>query len=604
MTAISFAPDGAAAAPSLDDLPTWRLEDLYSGMDDPALARDLDEIEAAAGAFAEKYEGKLAGLDGAAFGAAVQEIAEGGERLSRVLSFAYLVYADNVADPERTRFLQAMQERATQISAHTLFFTLELNRLDDAVLDAKLADPATAKFKSWIETERTFKPYQLSDEQEKLLHEKEVTGRSSWKRLYDETFAELRFTMGDDQLTSTEVLDRMLDPDAATRKHAALAFSDGLTDNIRLFTHITNVLAKDWGIESNWRGYANPWTARNLSNQVEDEVVDALVASVQDAYPRLSHRYYKMKAQWFGVDRLDFWDRNAPLPDSDDRRFGWDEAKDAVLTAYGSFSSDMEKVGRRFFDERWIDAPARPGKASGAFAHPTVTTDHPFILLNYLGRTNDVMTLAHELGHGVHQVLAGKQGPLLADTPLTLAETASVFGEMLTFRSLLDATENKVARKAMLANKVESMLNTVVRQIAFYQFEQRVHAGRQKAELSTEELNGIWMDVQTESLGPSIRLDEPYKVYWSYIPHFIHSPFYVYAYAFGDCLVNSLYAAYLAKPEGFADQYMEMLAAGGTKRHKELLAPFGLDATAPSFWQGGLSVVEGLINELEEVADA
>ena len=383
------------------------------------------------------------------------------------------------------------------------------------------------------------------------------------------------------------------------RRDAATALGKVLSDNVRLFAHITNTLAKDKEIEDTWRNFARPVSSRNLANYVEDDVVDALVAAVRGAMPDLSHRYYRLKARWFGQDRLDYWDRNAPLPDDENRAIPWDQAVTKVLDAYGRFSPELAAVGRRFFDQAWIDAPVRPGKAPGAFAHPTVPSAHPYLLVNYQGKVRDVMTLAHELGHGVHQVLAGAQGHLMADTPLTLAETASVFGEMLTFRKLLDEAPAPRERRVMLAGKVEDMINTVVRQVAFYEFERRLHDKRRQGELLPDEINALWLGVQGESLGPAIRFDDGYGVYWTYIPHFLHSPFYVYAYAFGDCLVNSLYAAYHNAHEGFAEKYLAMLRAGGTLRHKELLAPFGLDASDPAFWDKGLGVIRGFIDELE-----
>jgi oligoendopeptidase F len=320
---------------------------------------------------------------------------------------------------------------------------------------------------------------------------------------------------------------------------------------------------------------------------------------VKAAYPRLSHRYYAMKAKWLGMDQMNHWDRNAPLPETSKAIIGWDEARETVLSAYGKFDPRMAEIAGRFFDKGWIDAPVRPGKSPGAFAHPTVPSAHPYVLLNYQGKARDVMTLAHELGHGVHQVLAGEQGALMASTPLTLAETASVFGEMLTFRSLLDRTTDKRERKAMLAQKVEDMINTVVRQIAFYEFERRLHTERRNGELTSERIGALWLEVQVESLGPAIAIREGYETFWAYIPHFIHSPFYVYAYAFGDCLVNSLFAVYMQAESGFQEKYLDMLKAGGTKHHSELLAPFGLDASDPEFWGRGLSMIEGLIDELE-----
>ena len=426
-----------------------------------------------------------------------------------------------------------------------------------------------------------------------------MTGRGAWNRLFDETLASLRFEVEGEKLPLEPTLNKLVDPAEEKRKVAAEALATTFKENLRLFTHVTNVLAKDKAISDEWRGFKDVAAARHLSNRVEPEVVDALVSAVRAAYPRLSHRYYALKGRWLGKDKLEFWDRNAPLPESLDRRFPWDEARRTVLGAYGDFAPEMAAIAENFFDKSWIDAPTRPGKAPGAFAHSTVPSVHPYVLLNYQGKTRDVMTLAHELGHGVHQVLAAGQGLLMAQTPLTLAETASVFGEMLTFRAMLDRAEDKRERKIMLAAKVEDMINTVVRQIAFYSFERDVHLERKNGELTAERLGEIWLSVQKESLGPAIRLGPGYETFWSYIPHFIHSPFYVYAYAFGDCLVNSLYAVYERAESGFQEKYFAMLRAGGTKHHKELLAPFGLDATDPGFWQMGLSVIDRLITELE-----
>ncbi len=584
-----------------DDLggpPEWDLDDLYPGRDSAELAADLDRALADSGAFASQHKGKLGALDSASFGRAIAAYEAIEETIGRITSFAQLSYAGNVADAETGRFYQTMQERVNAISAELLFFTLEINEIEDDDLEAKLAVPEAATYRPWLRDLRVFRPHLLSEEVERLLHEKRVTGRTAWNRLFDETMADLRFPVDGRELTSEEVLHLFSDADGETRRKAAKSLGRVLGENRRTFALITNTLAKDKEIEDKWRDYAAPPSERHLRNHVEDEVVDALVAAVVDAYPRLSHRYYALKAGWFGVDAIDHWDRNAPLPDADDRAIPWATARDIVLDAYRAFSPELADIGRRFFDNAWIDAPIRPGKASGAFSHPTVPSAHPYLLLNYQGRKRDVMTLAHELGHGVHQILAGAQGPLMAPTPLTLAETASVFGEMLTFRSLLERETEPARRKALLAGKVEDMLNTVIRQIAFYRFELAVHAERREAELTAERLGDIWIEIQTESLGPAIRLDDEYRNFWTYIPHFVHSPFYVYAYAFGDCLVNSLYGVYQGAEAGFAEKYLDMLRAGGTLRHKELLAPFGLDATDPAFWGHGLDVIAGLIDEL------
>jgi len=584
----------------LGDLPTWNLADLYSSPTGTDLETDLKRAEAEAASFAKDYEGRIAGLDGKALGAAVARYEALSDLMGRIGSYASLYYAQNMADPERGRFSQDTSERLTEISSRLLFFGLELKRLEDADIADRLKAPELAKYASWLRDLRAFRPHTLSDELEKALHEKYVVGRAAWSRLFDETIARLRYPFRNEVLTEPQILDRLSSKDADVRRDAAKSFGKVQTDNIAIFSLVTNTLAKDKEIEDRWRKYPRPQSSMNLANCVEDEVVDALASSVKAAYPRLAHRYYKLKAKWFGVEKMPYWDRNAPLPEHDDRVIPWAEAERIVLDAYGAFSPELAAVGRKFFGSGWIDAPARPGKSPGAFAHPTVPSAHPYLLLNYQGKVRDVMTLAHELGHGVHQVLAGGQGALMADTPLTLAETASVFGEMLTFQSLLKTAPDKATRKAMLAGKVEDMLNTVVRQIAFYDFESRVHAARRKGELTPEEIGEIWMAVQTESLGPAFTFDDEYRAYWSYIGHFIHSPFYVYAYAFGDCLVNSLYAAYQAKPEGFQAKYLDMLKAGGVKRHKDLLAPFGLDASDPAFWDKGLGVISGFVDELEK----
>lgn len=599
LPAPARAPLDAAAAEAA--LPIWDLSDLYAGPEDPRLAADLDRVEAEARAFEQRLSGRLAALSGDALAQAIADYERMWEALGRVTSFAGLVFAGDAEDAANGRFYQTTQERVTLISSHLLFFTLEINRLEDAALEAKVGGSAAAsRWRPWLRDLRVFRPHQLSDEAEKLLHEKEVAGRSAWTRLFDETIATMRVKVGEEELTVSAALNRLSDRDRAKRQAAAAGVSAAFGDRSRLFALITNTLAKDKEIEDKWRHYPRPGSYRNRSNMVEDEVVDALVSAVRASYARLSHRYYGMKAKWLGLPKLQHWDRNAPLPEEDDRLIPWPEAVDRVLTSYAAFSPELASVGKRFFDKPWIDAALRPGKASGAFAHPTVPSAHPYLLLNYHGKARDVMTLAHELGHGVHQILAGGQGYLMSSTPLTLAETASVFGEMLTFRAVLDAETDPRRRRGMLAGKVEDMLNTVVRQIAFYRFETLLHDERRKGEISTERLAELWMQVQTESLGPAFEFTPDYGVYWAYIPHFVHSPFYVYAYAFGDCLVNALYGVYRdGSVPGFEGKYLDMLRAGGTKRHKELLAPFGLNAADPAFWTKGLDVISGFIDELE-----
>jgi oligoendopeptidase F len=587
-------------------LPEWNLDDLYRGLEDPAIKRDLDRIDADCAAFEEAYRGKLAGFAAAADGgatlaAAVRRYEAIDDLMGRLSSFAGLIHAGDTLDPARTKFYGDVQERLTAASIHLLFFTLELNRIDDAVLDKAMANSALGHYRPWLEDVRRYRPYQLEDRVEQLFHEKSVTAYSAWNRHFDATIANLRFKVAGKSLAIEPTLNFLQDRSGAKRKAAAQALAHTFKDDVQQFALITNTLAKDKEISDRWRGFADIADERHLSNRVERDVVDALVSAVRAAYPRLSHRYYALKARWFGKKRLLHWDRNAPLPQVPVRDVPWNEAKDTVLAAYRAFSPKMADIAAQFFTKRWIDAPVRLGKAPGAFSHPTTPSAHPYVLVNYQGKPRDVMTLAHELGHGVHQVLAAPNGALMAPTPLTLAETASVFGEMLTFRKLLSATRNKKERKAMLAAKVEDMINTVVRQIAFYTFERAVHTERKNGELTAARIGALWVQVQHESLGPAIELKPGYETFWCYIPHFIHSPFYVYAYAFGDCLVNSLYAVYENAAEGFAERYLAMLAAGGTKHYSELLAPFGLDARDPAFWQHGLGVIERLIDELERL---
>ncbi len=592
-----------APAPELGALPEWNLADLYPAMDSPAFASDLAKAETECAAFNAAYKGRLETLSQDLSGAALTEALRGYEALEellgRIMSYAGLIYSGDTADAARAKFYGDAQEKVTAASSNLLFFELELNRLDDQILAKLTASGPLAHYRPWIEDVRKGKPYQLEDKIEQLFHEKSVTAYGAWNRLFDETIAALRFTVDGEALSLEPVLNLMLDPSEAVREKAANAFGQGLKDNLRVFTLISNTLAKDKEISDRWRGFKDVADARHLANRVEREVVDALVAAVRAAYPRLSHRYYKLKAKWFGKPALKHWDRNAPLPNVAAKTYAWDEARDTVLGAYDAFSPRMAGIAKRFFDEHWIDAPVRPGKQPGAFAHPTVPSAHPYVLLNYQGKPRDVMTLAHELGHGVHQVLAGPNGALMAPTPLTLAETASVFGEMLTFRAMLARTSQVAERRAMLASKVEDMLNTVVRQIAFYSFERKLHLERRNGELTADQICALWMSEQSDSLGPSIELGANYDAYWAYIPHFVHSPFYVYAYAFGDCLVNSLYGVYERAQEGFAERYLAMLSAGGAKHHAELLAPFGLDARDPAFWQIGLAMIEGMIAEIE-----
>jgi len=585
-------------------LPEWDLTDLYSGIDAPEVPRDLSRLDTECVAFEADYKGKLAEQTASEGGGkwlaeAVKRYEAIDDLAGRLASYAGLIHAGDSVDPAITKFYGDVSERLTTASVHLLFFALELNRVDDAVIDRAMQTPELGHYRPWIEDLRKDKPYQLEDRVEQLFHEKSQSGYAAWNRLFDQTISGLRFKVAARELAIEPTLSLLQDRAPAKRKTAGQALAKTFKANERIFALITNTLAKDKEISDRWRGFQDVADSRHLNNRVEREVVDALVSSVRAAYPRLSHRYYRLKAGWFKKKKLAHWDRNAPLPFAATGSIAWPEARNMVLTAYRGFAPEMADIAERFFADRWIDAPVRPGKAPGAFSHPTTPSAHPYVLMNYQGRPRDVMTLAHELGHGVHQVLAAKNGALMAPTPLTLAETASVFGEMLTFKRLLAQTGSVRQRQALLAGKVEDMINTVVRQIAFYSFERAIHTERRNGELTAKRIGEIWLSVQGESLGPAIDIRPGYENFWMYIPHFIHSPFYVYAYAFGDCLVNSLYAVYENAQAGFAERYLAMLAAGGTKHYSELLKPFGLDAKDPKFWDGGLSVISGMIDELE-----
>ena len=582
-------------------LPVWNLGDLYSSINSRKILKDLNLIEKLSKSFSKKYEGKVTKLSAIKLLKAIEEIEKIDEIMDKILSYAHLLVSENIENEKNKIFFQQMQEKITKFSSMLIFFTLELNQISDKKIKIFFKEKKLIKYKNWIINRRSFKPYQLDKKLEKLLQDKSLTSSSAWIRLFDDTIAALRFPFKNKLLSSAEILNFLSDNKSSTRKAAAKSVGKTLGKNINLFATITNTLAKDKSINDEWRKLPNPVSARNLSNVVEDKVVDALSNTVSDSYKKLSHRYYAIKAKWFGLKKLKYWDRNAPLPFQSKKQYTWDSAREIVTKAYTDFNPSIGKIVEIFFEKSWIHAPVMTGKSPGAFSASTVPSAHPYILLNFQGKSRDVATLAHELGHGVHQYLsANKQGHFNSSTPLTLAETASVFGEMLTFKSLLKNEKNLKEKKALLANKVEDMLNTVVRQIAFYQFEKEVHLQRKKSELSTEEICSIWIQVQKESLGPSIEFEEEYKYYWSYIPHFIHSPFYVYAYAFGDCLVNSLYGVYEEGLSNFDKKYITLLESGGSKDYKNLLKPFHLNPSNSDFWKKGIKVIENFIDDLEK----
>ena len=598
-----FDANTSASGDPLGDLPEWNLDDLYTGQDAPELKRDLDWLEQACASFAADFEGKLDALDAPAFLDCVLRNEKINQIAGRIMSFAGLRYYQLTTDAERAKFMSDLQEKITNFTTPLVFFTLEINRLPDDHLETLYAQNGDlARYKPVFDRVRAMQPYQLSDELEKFLHDLGVVG-DAWERLFDETIAGLEFEVDGEALNIEGTLNLLTDPDRAKREMAARTLAEVFAENVKTFARVHNTQAKEKEIIDRWRGMETPQLGRHLSNQVEPEVVEALRNAVVDAYPKLSHRYYELKRKWLGLETMQVWDRNAPLPMEDPRIVGWEQAESMVMDAYNAFDPRMGEIAEPFFRKGWIDAGVKPGKAPGAFAHPTVTNVHPYVMLNYLGKPRDVMTLAHELGHGVHQVLAAEQGEMLSSTPLTLAETASVFGEMLTFQKMLEGAKTVAERKVLLAGKVEDMINTVVRQIAFYDFECKLHDARRMGELTPDDINALWMSVQAESLGPAFEFMDGYETFWAYIPHFVHSPFYVYAYAFGDGLVNALYAVYAEGGTGFEDKYFDMLKAGGSKHHKELLAPFGLDASDPAFWDKGLSMISGFIDQLEAMED-
>ncbi len=586
---------------TLGKLPIWNLKDLYESPKAKKLNNDLNKLRISTKKFEKKYASKITKISSNQLLKAIIELEDIDTKIDKIMSYAHLLVAEDGNNEKNKIFYQQMQEQITNIASSIVFFSLEINEISEKNLKKIYADKKLKIYKNWIKNIRKFKPYQLDVKTEKLLQEKSITSRSAWIRLFDDTIASLKFPFKGKNLSSAEIFNFLSDKKESNRKKSAEVVSAVLKDNISLFTSITNNLAKDKSINDKWRGLPNPVSSRNLSNVVEDEVVEALTETIKENYPNIAHRYYKIKSKWLKKKPLMYWDRNAPLPFQSQSIYSWKDARQIVTDAYSNFDERAGNIVNKFFDNSWIHAPVIPGKSPGAFAASTVPSAHPFILVNYQGKARDIATLAHELGHGIHQYLAGrKQTYFNSSTPLTLAETASVFGEMLTFKSLLSITTKENERRGLLANKVEDMLNTVVRQIAFFEFEKRIHHQRKIKELSVDEICEIWIDVQKKSLGPSIKFNDDYKYFWSYIPHFIHSPFYVYAYAFGDCLVNSLFNVYESKLPKFEDKYITLLESGGSDTYDKLLKPFGLNPKKKDFWQKGVNVIENLIDQLEE----
>jgi oligoendopeptidase F len=587
------------------DLPEWSLEDLFSGRDDPRVEQQL-----AAAAAANDALVKLKG----AFLAARGDASRLGLLLAQGVGFyeaainglwavgAYAGLSASVArdDPAWAKFESDIRSRSAAIGAESLFFTLELNQLEEWEIEAALrADPAAARFRPWLRRVRLGRPHELSADLERMLVDR-APALANWTRLYDETLGRMTIRAGGDDLTLAEALNRLSDPAPARRKAAAQGLAKALDERTPILGLCLNTVALEKQVEDRWRKFAHPADARHLANEVDADAVAALETAVVEHYPSISHRYYRLKAKLLGKKTLDHWDRNAPLDQARPRQYGWDEAKGMVLDAFAGLAPAFADKARLFFEAPWIDARPRASKSSGAYSHPVTSDRHPYVFLNYMGERRDVLTLAHELGHAVHQTMAAPLGTLLADTPLTLAETASIFGEGLVFERLL-AEAAPADRRALLAGKIEDGLNTVVRQIAFHRFETRFHAARAEGEVAAEQIASIWLDEMGQSLGPSVRLNPGYEHYWAYVSHFAHAPFYVYAYAFGNLLVEALMEARRADPIGFAPLYEELLSAGGTRTYVEALAPFGLNPREKAFWDGGCARLERLVDEFEQL---
>ena len=589
----------------LDTLPEWRLDDLYAGRDDPRIEADLAAAKRANDALAA-MQGRFvaAAADPVTLGALLDEgirlYEEATNGLWGVGAFASLSASTARDNPAWAKFEGDLRVRSAQIAAESLFFTLEINQIDDKAMEAAFdAFPALARWRPWIRRVRLARPHELSAELERILVDR-GPAVANWVRLYDETLAKLAVRAGREDLTLPEALNRLSDPDAARRKQAGQGLARALEACASTQALCMNTLAFEKQVEDRWRKYPDPAASRHLANEVDADAVQALEAAVVEAYPAVSHRYYALKARAMGLKSLNYWDRNAPLDTAPPRTYGWDEARTMVLDSFAALAPRFADTARTFFAQPWIDARPRAGKQSGAYSHPVTADRHPYVFMNYMGERRDVLTLAHELGHAVHQTLCSPLGTLLADTPLTLAETASIFGEGLVFERLL-AQASKDERRGLLAGKIEDGLNTVVRQIAFHRFETRFHAARAAGELAPDEIGALWVEVMAESLGPAVKLNAGYEHYWAYVSHFVHAPFYVYAYAFGDLLVRGLMEKRLSDPVGFAPLYEELLAAGGTRTYVEALAPFGLNPREKAFWAAGMTQLERLVDEFESL---
>jgi oligoendopeptidase F len=581
----------------------WDLGDLYSGGDDPRLEKDLSESDRRAGSFAANYRGRIAELRPAELAKAIEEYEQILELSGKAGTFTYLNWSTNTEDPARGALLQRLQEHSSRLQQQLLFFELEWAHVEEDRADALLAEPALARYRFWLILTRRYRPHLRSEAEEKILAEKSVTGRSAWVRFFEEVHSGVRYPLDGQELPQQSILTKLYDPDRVQRKSAAEAFTAGLKNMRRVNTYVFNNLLADKASDDRLRSYPTWISSRNLANQIDDATVEALVQAVTGRYEVVA-RYYNLKKKLLGLEELFDYDRYAPLP-SAGRRYQWQEARQMVLDAYRDFLPEMGTIAETFFEKNWIDAAVRPGKRGGAYSHGAVPSVHPYIFMNFEGSPRHVMTLAHEMGHGVHQYLSREQGILLADTPLTTAETASVFGEMLVFQRLMSVEKDPQVRLSMLVQKIEDTFATVFRQTAMNRFEEAIHTARRSGgELTAERFSELWMESQKAMFQGSVTLTENYGIWWSYIPHFIHSPGYVYAYAFGELLVLALYARFQEKPEGFPDAYRDLLAAGGSNWPEELVQPLGVDLKDPGFWDQGLNMIEEFVQQAEQMAGA
>jgi oligoendopeptidase F len=579
------------------DLAAWDLEPLLDGRGEGCIEEQLADARQRADAFAQRYAGKVAELDGPELVAAIGGLTAIYELIGKASSYASLRFSTDTADPDRGALLQKVRELGTEIETRLLFFGLEWAALDDDVAERLLATDGLDQARHYLRMERRYRPHLLSEPEEKLMTEKSVTGRSAWGRLFSEQVSAIE--VGGEALDVA--LSRLASSDREVRRTTAEAVTEALAPGLRTRAYIFNTLIHDKAVNDRLRGYPTWLTSRNLANEVSDESVQALIAAVRDRYD-IPQRWYRLKARMLGLPRLADYDRSAAVTTADER-FGWEESRDVVLTSFGAFSPEMERLARRFFDEKWIDAPVRPGKRGGAFASSAVPSVHPYVMLNFTFRRRDVLTLAHELGHGIHFALAAKQGILQQNTPLTVAETASVFGETIVFNRLLAETTEAESRLALLSEAIEGAIATVFRQTAMNQFEEAVHGARRtEGELSVERFNEAWASTQLELFGDSVELTDGYRTWWSYVPHFIGTPGYVYAYAYGQLLALSVYQRYVDQGAAFVPRYLEMLGAGGSRLPEDLGRIVGIDLTDPGFWSAGLDLVEGQLRAAETAA--